>query len=460
MPNNLETEVIQNLLLAVNDALNTGVVAKVRLLLLQLSASDIADLIESSPPKERSLLWKLIAEEDKGEILEDLSDEIRNQFAMEMEPEQLANTLAALETDDLADILGDLPDQLSDRVLRSMDEQDQQRVKTVLSYPEDSAGGLMNTDTVAVRPDVTVDVVLRYLRMRGELPEHTDNLYVVNRDDSFLGVISLQDLVISPPEQSINAVMSDRLDSIPADTSDAEVAQMFERYDLLSAPVVNDEGQLIGRITIDDVVDVIIEDADHSLMSMAHLNEDEDAFAPVLMSAKRRALWLGVNLITAVIAAAVSNHFEAILDKLATVAILMTIVPSMGGIAGTQTLTLMVRAIALGQIGESNSRWLLYKELAVGIINGIMWALVIAAVVGYWKDDLQLGIIIAAAMVVNMTVAGLAGVSIPLILKRLPGRPSQSPRPLSSTPMRASLVNVFSLAAAQATACMARSTAV
>lgn len=419
MQNNLETEIIQSRLQAVNDALDTGVFATVRKLLQQLSPRDIADLLESSPPKARSLLWKLVEEDDKGQILEDLTDEVRNQFAMEMDPEQLANALSSLDTDDLADILGDLPDKLSNRVLRSMDEQDQQRVRKALAYPEDSAGGLMNTDTVTVRPDVSVDVVLRYLRMRGELPQNTDNLYVVNRKDRFLGIISLQDLVISPPEESIASVMSDDLGSISVTTSAADVAQMFERYDLLSAPVVNEEGQLLGRITIDDVVDVIIEDAEHSLMSMGRLNEDEDAFAPVVVSAKRRALWLGVNLLTAVIAASVSNHFEAILDKLATVAILMTIVPSMGGIAGTQTLTLMVRALALGQIVESNSRWLLYKELAVGIINGLMWAVVIATIVGFWKDDLQLGIIIASAMAVNMTVAGLAGVAIPLLLKKL-----------------------------------------
>lgn len=418
MPNTLESEIIQSRLQAVNDALDSGVFARVRSLLQQLTPSDIADLIESSPPKARSLLWNLVEDQDKGEILEDLSDDIRNQFAQEMEPEQLANALSGLDTDDLADILGDMPDKLSDKVLRSMDAQDQERVKTALAYPEDSAGGLMNTDTVTVRADVTVDVVLRYLRMRGELPENTDNLYVVDRNDTFLGKLSLQDLVISPAEQQIASVMTEG-SSVGVDIPDTEVAQMFERYDLLSAPVINNDGKLLGRITIDDVLDVIIEDAEHSLMSMGRLSEDEDAFAPIVVSARRRALWLGVNLITAIVAASVSNYFEAILDKLATVAILMTIVPSMGGIAGTQTLTLMVRAIALGQIGESNSRWLLYKELVVGIINGLVWAIVIASLVAYWKDDLQLGIIIASAMAVNMTVAGLAGVAIPLILKRM-----------------------------------------
>ena len=418
MPNTLESEIIQSRLQAVNDALDSGVFARVRSLLQQLTPSDIADLIESSPPKARSLLWKLVEEQDKGAILEELSDDIRNQFALEMEPEQLANVLSGLDTDDLADIFGDMPDKLGDKVLRSMNAQDQERVKTALAYPEDSAGGLMNTDTVTVRSDVTVDVVLRYLRMRGELPKNTDKLYVVDRNDIFLGKISLQDLVISPAEQEIASVMTEG-SSVGVDITDTEVAQMFERYDLLSAPVINNEGKLLGRITIDDVLDVIIEDAEHSLMSMGRLSEDEDAFAPIVVSARRRALWLGVNLITAIVAASVSSYFEAILDKLATVAILMTIVPSMGGIAGTQTLTLMVRAIALGQIGESNSRWLLYKELVVGIINGLVWAIVIASVVAYWMNDLQLGIIIASAMAVNMTVAGLAGVAIPLILKRM-----------------------------------------
>ena len=419
MQQHLEHEVIQSQLQTVNDALESGVFARVRILLQQLSANDIADLLESSPPKARALLWKLIEEEEKGEILEALSDDIRNQLASEMEPEQLAAALSGLDTDDLADILGDMPDKLSDKVLHSMDTQDQQRVLTALSYPEDSAGGLMNTDTVTVRPDVTVDVVLRYLRLHEELPENTDILYVVDRKDSFKGIIALQDLVISAPELSIASVMSEGFHSINVEISDSEVAKIFERYDLLSAPVINDDGQLLGRITIDDVVDVIIEDAENSLMNMGRLSEDEDAFAPIVVSARRRALWLGVNLITAVVAASVSSYFEPILDKLATVAILMTIVPSMGGIAGTQTLTLMVRAIALGQIGESNSRWLLYKELVVGIINGLMWAVVIGSVVGFWMDDLQLGIIIAAAMAVNMTVAGLAGVAIPLMLKKM-----------------------------------------
>ena len=415
---NADPEAIQRRLQAVNDALDTGVFARVKRLQQQLTADDMADLIESSPPKARALLWNLIAVEERGEILDALSDEIAHQFAMEMEPEQLADALSGLDTDDLADILGDLPDQLSDRVLRSMDAQDQYRVKQALSYPEDQAGGLMNTDTVTVRPDVSVDVVLRYLRMRGELPENTNNLYVVNRDDVLLGVVSLQSLVVNNADDIIVDVMQDRADRIAVDTPDSEVAQIFEKYDLLSAPVVSEEGKLLGRITIDDVVDVIIEDAENSMMNLGRLNEDEDTFAPVIVSTRRRAVWLGINLITAVIAATVSNYFEGVLEKLATVAILMTIVPSMGGIAGTQTLTLMVRAIAMGQIGESNARWLIFKELSVGILNGMIWAIVIATLVALWKDDIQLGLIIAFAMMVNLTVAGLAGVGIPLALKR------------------------------------------
>ncbi|MBT8448476.1 MAG: magnesium transporter, partial [Gammaproteobacteria bacterium] len=316
-------------------------------------------------------------------------------------------------------ILGDLPDRISDKVLFSMDAQDQQRVKQALSYPEDTAGGLMNTDTITVRPDVTVDVVLRYLRLHENLPVNTNNLYVVNRDDLFIGVVSLQQLVTTNPEELVSEVLEERSDRIDADTPDNEVAQIFERYDLLSAPVVSEDGKLLGRITIDDVVDVIIEDSNQSLMGLGRLTDDEDTFAPVMVSTRRRSVWLGINLITAVLAAAVSNHFEGILEKLATVAILMTIVPSMGGIAGTQTLTLMVRAIAMGQIGESNSRWLLFKELSVGLLNGLLWAIVIATLVGFWKDDFQLGLIIAVAMAVNLSVAGLAGVAIPLILKRM-----------------------------------------
>jgi len=288
-----------------------------------------------------------------------------------------------------------------------------------LSYGEETAGFIMNTDTVTLRSDVTVDVVLRYLRLRGKVPEDSDNFYVVNRNDTLIGRVPVVRLLIEPPEALVGEIMEDEPEAIPVAMHDGEVASLFERYNWLSAPVVDDKHRLVGRITIDDVVDIIREDAEHSMMSMAGLDDDEDTFAPVLQSTRRRSVWLGVNLITALLAAAVSDMFEATLSQLAVLAILNTIVPSMGGVAGNQTLTLVIRGMALGHVNSGNSRWLISKELAIGFLNGVIWAVLIAAVIAIWKQDYTLGVIIAFAMMANMIAAGFAGATLPLIMKRL-----------------------------------------
>jgi magnesium transporter len=292
-------------------------------------------------------------------------------------------------------------------------------VEQVLEYPEETAGGLMNTDTITVRARHSVDVVLRYLRRHDEIPEMTDNLIVVNQADKFIGILPLRALLVADPSASVREVMLTDVEAIPATLPDSEVALLFERRDLVSAPVVNDEGKLLGRITIDDVVDVIREDADHSLMSMAGLDEDEDTFAPVLKTAPRRAVWLGVNLATAFIAASVINLFQGTIDKVVALAVLMPIVASMGGVAGTQTLTVMIRGMALGQIASSNRNWLVNREFLVGVLNGILWSVVVAIAASMWFDDWLIGAIIAAAMVINLITAALAGTLIPLFMKRL-----------------------------------------
>ncbi len=413
-----QEQIQQKTIKRLNQALDERLYLEVRQILEQLTAEDIGHILESMPHHSRTLLWGLLPEQRQGEILNHLADEIRTTFLSQMQPSQVAAVMTGQDTDDLADILADLPDQLYHQVLASMDEQDRQRVAAVLDYSEDSAGGMMNTDTVTVRPAVEVDVVLRYLRLKGELPKNTDLLYVVDRNDHLLGQISLAKIVTSPPMALIADTMS-KAHAIPADLADTEVSHLFERYDWLSAPVVNEQNQLLGRITIDDVVDVIIEDADQSMLNMAGLNEDEDTFAPAHKSAPKRSFWLGINLLTALLAAGVANYFEGTFEQLATVAVLMSIVPSMGGIAGNQTLTLVVRGLALGHIGDSNARWLLGKEVIVGLINGILWSLAIALIIFLWKGDWQLGLIIAAAMIINMLVAGAAGASIPLILQKM-----------------------------------------
>ena len=407
-----------------NHAISSGMFVHVRKMLNDLPAADVAHILESSIPKFRLVLWQLISEEKGGEVLQYLSEEVRPGIVETMEPHELAAATEGLETDDLADILGALPEDLYEKVINLLSYRDRQRVEMALSYPEDTAGGLMNTDTVTIRPEVTIEVVLRYLRLKGELPETTDCLFVVDKNDLLVGVVTLANLLINQPSAIIAEVMSTEFYPFDVEQSASEVAQVFERRDFISAPVINDVGQLLGRITIDDAVDVIIDEAEHSIKNLGGLDEEEDTFAPVLATARRRAVWLGVNIVAAVTAATVSNQFESVLTEFATIAILMTIVPSMGGVAGIQSLTLVVRGLALNQINKNNQRWLIGKEIMVGVLNGLLWSSTIAIAVAWWKNDMKIGFIIAAAMMINLTIACTAGALIPLVLKRLKIDPS------------------------------------
>jgi len=419
MPEISDQEYSQQRLHQVYEALGSGMFVYVRKLLQDMPAYDLALILESSPRKSRTVLWQLIDPDHHGEVLEELNEEVRKGILKNIRPEKLATVVEGMDVDDLAEVLRTLPDSVYQQVLNSMDSQDRSRVETALSYEEDTAGGIMNTDTITIRPDVSVDVVLRYLRLKGKLPEATDSFYVVDRKDHFIGAVSLSSIVTAKPEVIVSKLIDADVEAIEAELPESEVAQLFERYDWFSAPVIDSKGRLLGRITIDDVVDIIREEAEHSMMSMAGLDDEADTFAPVVKSTQQRSIWLGVNLITALLAVAVSSMFEDILGQLAILAILNTLVPSMGGVAGNQTLTLVIRGMALGHIGESNSRILLYKELAVGFFNGVIWALLIAVVVAFWKQDLMLGGVIAFAMLMNMTAAGVAGVTIPLLLKRM-----------------------------------------
>ena len=402
----------------VADLLQSGTFQHARHMLKVLAAEETAHLIESSPPPSRQILWALVDEERRSDVLPFLGDELQTQFVLAMENAELVALSTELETDDMVDILQQLPDRLTREVLQAMSTQDRQRVTSALSYPENTAGGLMNTDTITVRARHSIDVVLRYLRRHDEIPDMTDNLYVVNRSDEFIGILPLAKILVSDPNKTVREIMLSDVKAIPVDMPDDEVARRFERKDWVSAPVVNEDGKLLGRITIDDIVDVIREDADHSLMSMAGLDEEEDTFSPVIKTTPRRALWLGLNLITAFIAAAVINLFQDSIDKVVALAILMPIVASMGGVAGTQTLTIVVRGLAIGHIKTHNQRWLIIRELAVGVINALMWAVVVAIAAALWFDDMILGGIIAAAMIINLITAALAGAILPLALNK------------------------------------------
>lgn len=415
----VETKYAQSQLQAINESLANGMFVHVRKTLLSMPACDIALLLESSPSKSRNELWKLIDADFHGDVLEELSEDVRNGIIRQMVPEKVVDALEDMDTDDLAETLSSLPESVSQDVLQSMDEQDRHRAEKALSYGEDTAGFIMNTDTITLRSDVSVDVILRYLRLKGEVPDGTDTFYVVSRQDRLIGTVPVTKLITANPEITVEDIMDEEAEAIPVDMSDSEVAKLFERYDWLSAPVVDENDHLVGRITIDDVVDIIREDAEHSMMSMAGLDDEEDTFAPVVKSTQRRSVWLGVNLITALMAAAVSDLFEATLSQMAVLAILNTIVPSMGGVAGNQTLTLVIRGMALGHVSPSNSRWLVSKELAIGFFNGLIWALLIASVIALWKQDFMLGAVIAFAMMVNMIAAGLAGATLPIIMKKM-----------------------------------------
>jgi magnesium transporter len=292
-------------------------------------------------------------------------------------------------------------------------------VESVLQYPEDTAGGLMNTDIITVRPDITIDTVLRYLRRHEEMPDTTDNIFVVTRKDRYIGLLPITRMLVSDPNIEIRDIMDTEVEAIEADLDDSEVANLFERHDWVSAPVINKQGRILGRITIDDVVDVIREDADHSLMRMAGLDEDEDTFAPVLKTSRRRAVWLGINLLTALLASFMIGLFQDTIEQVVALAILMPIVASMGGIAGSQALTLVIRGQALGHVERSNIAYLLNREVIVGAINGTLWALVVASIASWWFGDMTIGFIIAIAMIINLVIAAISGTSLPVILKAM-----------------------------------------
>ena len=413
---NLET---QDQLQTFLSALESGTFAEVRHMLRGMSAAEIAHLIESSPPRERNLLWTLLEKEDERDVLQYLNEEIAAQFLRNRDAEEIISAVEGFDADDFADLLQELPRKVMRRVLESMDEQNRHRIEAILSYPEDTAGGLMNTDIITIRPDISLDVVLRYLRRHESLPDATDTLLVVNRSGKFVGTIPLTRLLVKDPGMLVREAMITDATAIPASMPARDVASIFEREDLVSAPVVDSEGLLLGRITVDDVVDVILEGADHSLMSMAGLDEYEDTFAPVMRTTRGRAIWLGINLLTAFLASGVIDLFQGTLQKVVALAVLMPIVASMGGISGTQTLTLVIRGMALGHVGMANFRWLLSREVAVGALNGLLWAVVVGVVAGFWFHDPALGVVLGAAMIINLVMAAIAGATLPLLLQRL-----------------------------------------
>ena len=401
------------------EGISRGSTSEIKVLMASLRPSEVASVIEANTPDTRRIIWGLLDEEVRNQSLQYLQDDVRAEFLEAMDTAQLVAVAENLDTDDFADILQQLPDTITNQVLGSLDSRDRARVESVLSYPEDSAGGLMNTDTITVRPRHAAELVLRYLRLRRDLPATTDSLIVVNSRDEYLGSLPLTKLLTADPTVTVREIMNTEVPAIRVGDADTEVARLFSERDLISAPVVDDNGCLVGRITIDDVVDVIIEDAEEALLAPAGLVVDEDTFAPVRRAVRRRAVWLGINLVTALMAAAVISLFEETIIKVVALAVLMPIVASMGGIAGTQTLTLVIRGQATGQLGRGNLLWMLNREFVIAALNGMLWATLVGCGASYVFEDTKLGMIIAVAMVATILIAAVAGSLLPSLLRRL-----------------------------------------
>jgi len=386
----------------------------------ELHPGEIALLFEAIQPKDRTILWPGIEISIQGEILKEVNEDVQSQLIAEMSIDSLVKATEKLDTDDLADIVPNMPESAVHSLLLTLDFKHRERLNKVLSYPENSAGGLMNTDFITVRPDVSIRAVIRYLRLLKEMPVDTDQVFVVDRNFNYLGSLLITSLLTEEPEQMVEKFISNDFSKpVSAETDESEVALLFEQRNLISAPVIDEDNQLVGRITIDDVVDVIRDQAEHSVMSMVGLDEDEDVFAPIIHSSKKRSIWLGVNLITAFIAVYFIGLFEATLQQKIALAILMPVVASMGGIAGTQTLIIVTRGIATGKVTTANIKALINKEVAVSGLNGIIWSLVIGLITYYWFSDLLLSLIIALAIITNLIVAAFSGAFLPLLLSKL-----------------------------------------
>ena len=406
----------KNLKIILDDSSNLSL-NQIRRLLNEMSPSEIAHALESSPPKQRNILFSLLETEEEGDVLFELGEEIQQDLVSNISNEELVEAVKELELDEIVDILQNLPEERMKKILSNMSKVDRQRIEMGLVFPENTAGGLLNTDVISVRPNNSIKEVINYLRDQKELPESTDKIFVVNSKNYYLGELPISKIITTDPKMIVREIMDTDIPAIDVDLKDKDVATIFERNDLISSAVIDLNGQLIGRITIDDVVDVIREDADQNLLGMAGVAED--TFAPPGRAAKSRVFWLAMNLVTAFIAASTINLFQDVIDKIVYLAVLMPIVASMGGVAATQTLTIVLRGLTLEQINTSNIRWLFKRELAVSIINGIVLSALVGISTYLWFQDITIAILISSALVINLISSVMAGIVVPLILRRL-----------------------------------------
>ncbi len=391
---------------------------KLKKLLDDLHPADIADILESLPIEQRSIIWELVRSENDGDILVEVSDAVRQTLIADMDSSEILAAAEQLDTDEIADIAPDLPENVFQDVLDSLDAQNRERLESILSYPEDTVGSLMDHEVITVRDDISLEVALRYLRKLGSLPNHTDKLFVVDRSGSLKGILPLKKIVVNEADLKIKDVMVDDIVTFdPNDTAD-DAADAFERYDLVTAPVIDENKKIIGRLSVDAVVDHIREAAEYEKLSMAGLKEDEDIFSSIWKSVKNRWAWLAINLITAIIASRVIGVFEGSIEKVVALAALMPIVAGIGGNSGNQTITMIVRGLALGVINNNNLQRLLYKEIGVAFLNGILWGGVLGFFAYMLYNNAMLGLVMMAAMLLNLLLSALMGVLIPMIMTR------------------------------------------
>lgn len=388
--------------------------------LTSLHPSEIARLLESLTPGKRKIIWQLVDQDDEGDVLKELVEDVRQNLIGEMDATELIAATQDMELDDLADLLVDLPETVTEQVITALDRQDQIRLESVMSYDEDTAGGLTNPRIISVRRGITIEVLMRYLKRLNKLPEHTNYIYIVNRNDEYLGALKLVDLFLEDKNKPIETIMDESVKAMLADEDVKQVAMDFQNLDLISMPVIDEKNRLLGQITVDDVVDVIQDQVNSEIFNMAGLDDEDDIFAPVILSTKRRAVWLGMNLITAFVVAGAIGLFQEILQQIVILAVLMPIVASMGGVAGNQTLILVIRGIAMGKIQRSNARKLLVKESSVALLNGLTWSIVVSVLaVVLFQTTWEIGLIVGAAMLLNIFASAIAGVAIPFLLKKM-----------------------------------------
>jgi magnesium transporter len=383
-----------------------------------LHPADVAYILEALPLDQRLDVWDLVKAERDGDILLEVSDAVRQTLIADMDSEELLAAAEQLDTDELADLAPDLPKDVLQDLLESLDASNRERLQSALSYPEDAVGALMDFDIVTIREDITLEVALRYLRRIGSLPDHTDKLFVVDRHDMLHGVLPLKRLVVSDLDSGVDEIMADDAVVFHPEDKATDAAKAFERYDLVTAPVVDQNNKLIGRLTVDTVMDFIREEAESDMLSLAGLREDEDMFSSVWKAMQNRWTWLAVNLVTAFVASRVIGAFEGSIEKIVALAALMPIVAGIGGNSGNQTITMIVRGLALGQVASHNMKSLLQKELGIALLNGLIWGSVLGVVAYLLYGNVALGVVMTAAMTLNLLLAAVMGVLIPLLMTK------------------------------------------